>query len=65
MLHHIYECLKESGSGHYIMRKTLVEDTSKMPELPEASSVVKRLKAASDKVHEKRKGIMRKWDKNI
>ena len=63
MLHHAYEWLKVQG--HYIMRKTMVEDINKKAEIPECDSVVKRLKEASDKAHQKRKGIMRKWDKNI
>ena len=39
------------------------EDTAKKPEIPQGSSIVRRLKAASDRAHEKRKNILNKWGK--
>lgn len=37
------------------------EDLAKKPAIPEASGVVKRLKDASDKGHEKRRNILTRW----
>lgn len=41
------------------------EDLDKKPAIPEASGVVKRLKDASDKGHEKRRNILTRWKRKL
>lgn len=43
----------------------IVEDLAKMPELPTASSVVRRLREATDKAHERHSKIWHKLRKGF
>lgn len=53
-----YDRLKKRGVE-------IVEDLAKMPPLPEASSVVQRLKDASERAYQKRFKALSKWRKRI
>lgn len=41
------------------------EDLAKKPAIQEASGAVQRLKAASDKGHEKRRNILARWKRKL
>ena len=62
----IYEWLKR-GRHAFLRRVELFsqEDLAKKPEIPEASGLVRRLKAASDKVAAKKGAILKRMGKRI
>ena len=54
----LYNAMKRRGVE-------ILEDLAKMPELPTASSVVQRLKDATDKAHERHSKIWHKLRKGF
>lgn len=54
-----YEWIKDED-GHYHIERKLTEDTSKKPEIPQATGVVQRLKEATNKAHARTKNILDK-----
>ena len=62
----IYEWLKR-GRHAFLRRVELFsqEDLAKKPEIPECSSIVKRLKAATDKANQHKERAFKKWRKRL